>query len=166
MTRCRGCVVLSRSSNTISVLTQVLYDNMSVTRVCQGDDPLPPIVNAPNGPFAAGTQPRYRGLLVDSNGRGIALGVLATFTLTIADTVSGEIINGVDRVDILNTGRGLVDDGGGFVITLETADTMMDEVPGAARIARSLVIEWTTTDTPPETGRHQADFVLLRLATE
>jgi hypothetical protein len=125
---------------------------------------LPPIINLPNGPFASSTQPRYRGQIFDNGGAGMELANLATFVLTIADTLTGEIINGVNRVDVFNTGRGLIDDGGGFTILLETADTAMDEVPGAPQVTRSLVLEWTTNDVPPETGRHQADFILLRLA--
>lgn len=128
-------------------------------------DVLPPIINLPNGPFASGSQPIYRGQLFDSDGRGMALALLATFTLSIVDTLTGEIINGADNVDILNTGRGLIDDGGAFRITLMTADTAMTEVPGAPQVQRSLVLTWATSDIPPETGRHQADFILLRLAS-
>jgi hypothetical protein len=143
----------------------IRFDNMTVTMVCTPEgDPLPPIVNMPNGPFASGSQPVYRGQLFDNGGHGMDIANLATFTLTIADTLTGEIINSVNHVDILNTGRGLIDDGGAFIVTLMTADTLMNEVPGAPQVQRSLVLEWTTKDVPPETGRHQADFILLRLA--
>lgn len=143
-------------------MTYVAYDNIIATTVYQGDQPLPPVVNAPNGPFAAGSRPAYRGTIHRRDGTGLPLATLLTLTLTIADTLTGEIINSVDGVDILNTGRGLILDGGSFVITLEAADTSMDNVPGASQVQRSLIIEWTTSD--PDAGRHQVNLILVRLA--
>lgn len=145
-------------------MTDVLYDNMLTTVVYSGGSPLPAIVNLPNGPFASGTRPRYQGTLVDGVGAGIPAADLDSFTLTIVDTLSGMIINDCDAADILNVGRGTVDDEGNFVITLEVDDTSMTEAPSDDRIQRSLILDWATTDDPPLVGRHQANFILLRLA--
>lgn len=143
---------------------EILYDVMTAPVVRWRGKRLPPIYNTPDGPFPAGTRPRYEGQMVDRSGTGVSLGVLATFTITVVDTLTGEIINSAYRVDALNTGRGLVNDDGSFAITLDAADTSMDNVPGEAQVQRSLVIEWSTNDVPPEIGRHQRNFMLVRLA--
>lgn len=137
---------------------------MRTTTVAVEGVPLPPVVNLPNGPIAAGTRPRYAAQLFDDFGVGIPANDLATFTLTLVDTLSNAVVNGVDDEDILNVGRGTVDAEGNFVVTLEVTDTGMDEVPGASRVQRSMVLDWTTTADPPLVGRHQANFYLYRLA--
>lgn len=144
-------------------MTDILFDNMTATVVYDlEDNPLPAVVNVPNGPFASGTRPQYSGQLVDRDGEGIPALDLASFTLSIVDTLTQEVI--VSDVNILNTGRGTVDEAGNFTVTLEVGDTLMDEVPGEEKIQRSLVLDWATIDVPPQVGRHQANFILLRLA--
>lgn len=143
------------------------YDNMTCTAVwTAGGDRLPPIVNLANGPFPAGTRPLYAGMIVDRAGVGLNIADYASATLTIVDVLTGEVINGVDHVDVLNTGRGTFSDGGGFEILLDVADTLMDEVPGAPQVTRALILDWATTAVPPEVGRHQANFVIVRLADQ
>ena len=137
---------------------------MSATVVADGGTILPPVVNASNGPYASGSTPIFTGQIVDGDGDGIPAANLETFTLSIVDTLTGAIINSVSQVDVLNVDRGTVDDEGNFVISLEVADTSMAEVPGATRVQRSLILDWTTDDTPTQAGRHQVNFFLLRLA--
>lgn len=144
--------------------TQIIYDRMSATAVADGGTILPPVVNAPNGPYASGTTPQFDGQIVDGEGAGIPAANLDSLTLSIVDTLTGAVINSVSQVDVLNVGRGTVDAEGNFVITLEAADTEMIEVPSATRVQRSLILDWATDAVVPLVGRHQVNFILLRLA--
>lgn len=123
---------------------------------------MPTIVNLPNGPFASDTTPVYTCQIVDGTGAGIPAADFLTLTLSIRDTLTGAIINNCTQDDILNTGRGAIDDEGNLTIQLEVADTSMSGVPSASRVQRSLIIDWLTATNL--TGRHQANFTLTRLA--
>ena len=126
-----------------------------------------PIINV-GTPFAANSTPTYTGQMVDPYVNGIPASDFSALTLTIADTLSGAIINSVNQVNILNTGRGAIDSSGNLTISLEAGDTSMSEVPGIAQIQRSLIIDWTyaVTGSQPSSGsgRHQANFLLVALA--
>ena len=127
-----------------------------------------PIVTAPNSPYAAGSTPIYRGTLVDPYGAGIPAADLSSLTLTIADVLTGDVINGVSQVNILNTGRGTIDSSGNLQVSLLAADTSMDEVPGSLQVERALVIDWTYATSGPAatsgSGRHQVNFTLVALS--
>jgi len=126
-----------------------------------------PIVNI-SSPWPAGSTPTYTCQIVDPYGVGIPASAFSSLTLSIVDTLSGAIINGASQVNILNTGRGMIDSSGNLTIVLETGDTSMSEAPGQAQIQRALVIDWTyaTTGSQPSfgTSRHQVNFILLALA--
>lgn len=123
---------------------------------------MPAIVNLPNGPYAAGSTPVYTCQIVDGTGAGIPADDFITLTLTIVDTLTGTVINNCSQDDILNVGRGTIDDDGNLVVQLGADDTSMAEVPTASKVQRSLVLDWeTSTDL---IGRHQANFNLSRLA--
>jgi hypothetical protein len=154
--------------------TALLYDWMAASSIV-GDTGLVngpqlgvPIVTAANSPFASGSTPTYTGLIVDPYGNGIPAAAFSGLTLSIVDTLSGDVINDASQVNILNTGRGTIDAEGNLTIALETGDTTMDEAPGAAQIQRSLIIDWQYATSGPQattgTGRHQANFILTALA--
>lgn len=147
--------------------SEMRYDWMAVTHFIDGCVAecvtMPaPIIQAPNGPYASGSTPVFNGQIVDQYGFGVPAADLVSLTLTIVDTLSGEVINGVQQVNILNTGRGAVDDQGNVVITLTAADTSLSET-NAVKLQRSLVIDWTGAGLVG-TGRHQVNFILLALA--
>ena len=123
---------------------------------------MPAIANVPGGPWAAGTTPVYTATLVDGSGNPISGVTLAALTLTIADTLTGTIINGVSQINILNTGRGTIDAAGLLTISLEPGDTSMSETTGP-QVQRSLIIDWTY-NAGAAVGRHQANFMLVALA--
>lgn len=123
---------------------------------------MPVVVNAPNGPFAANTTPVFTGQLVDGTFHPIPASALNTLTLTIVDTLSGEIINGCEQVNILNTGRGTLDEMGNLTISFLIGDTAMSETTSEA-VQRSIVIDWTYNGGV-NAGRHQVNFELLALA--
>ncbi len=126
------------------------------------------VQQVPNGPYAAGSTPVFTGQLLDPFGVGIPAAAFSALTLSIVDTLSGDVINGASAVNILNTGRGTVDANGNLTIALLVADTAMTEVPGDTQIQRSLVIDWAyaTAGLNPSagSGRHQVNFLLLALA--
>lgn len=126
------------------------------------------IVNAPNSPYAEGSTPIYTGQIRDVFGAGIPATAFSSLTLSIVSTLTGEVINGVDAVDILNTGRGTIDSSGNLTIQLESGDTSLSTFPGQARVQYSMIIDWTyetvVAPTSSGSGRHQVNFSVLALA--
>lgn len=116
--------------------------------------------SAPNGPYAAGSTPVYTGQLLDAYGAVIPASHITVLTLTLVDTLTGAVVNGVNAINILNTGRGTVDALGNLTIAYLATDTAITE--GALpSIQRSAVIDWTFTGG---VGRHQVDFKIFALA--
>ena len=146
-------------------MTQIAYDRMAVSTIVDASGMTGPVTNAPNGPFASGSTPQYFGQILDQEGAGIPAADLSLLTLSIVDTLTGAVINGVSQTNILNTGRGTVDASGNLVISLLAGDTTMDEVPGAASVQRSLVIDWAyTKGSESGSGRKQVNFTVVSLA--
>lgn len=120
------------------------------------------IVTISGGPFPSDATLVYTGQLLDGDGVGIPASALATLTLSIADTMTGTIVNNCSQVDILNTGRGTIDNLGNLVVTLTPADTsLVDWETCVSPVQRSLVIDWATGSGI--VGRHQVNFALLQL---
>ena len=153
-------------------MSDLLYDWMGASSII--GDALPvgsenqllgaPIVQVPNGPYAAGSTPIYAGQIIDPFGVGIPAADISILTLSIVDTLSQQVINGVSGTNILNTGRGTVDDLGNLKVSLEAADTSLAETD-AAQIQRSLIFDWTyATMSSAGSGRHQVNFILVALA--
>ena len=139
----------------------VYAPDMTASRVAN----TPVVVNLPNGPYASGSTPVISGVLVDGDGNGIPASSLGSFTLTLVDALSGVIINGVDQVNVLNTGRGKIDGNGNFTITLLPADTAMSEVPSLSSVERSAILSWTL-NAGATVGRWMGNFTLLALGGE
>lgn len=125
----------------------------------------PAVSQVPGGPFAAGTTPVYSALVVDPAGTPLRGSALDSLTLTIVDTLTGNVINDVDDINILNTDRGTIDEAGNLTIQLETGDTEISDIPPIAslRVQRSLVIGWSY-NTGLLIGRQAANFQLIQLA--
>ena len=123
---------------------------------------MPAIANASGGPVAANTTPSFTFVLVNAAGTPISGAALQTLTLTIADTLTGTVINGVSAVNILNTNRGTIDNLGNLTITLEVADTALPETPVPPQIQRSLIIDWAYNGGV-SVGRHQSNFIIVNL---
>ncbi len=107
----------------------------------------------------------YTAKIVDQNGNGIPDGSLETLVLSIYDVVTKAIVNGIEDVDILNAGRGVVDTSGNLTLTLEPGDTAIlasSPIVGFTQ-ERSLVLDWTYNGGNA-TGRHQVNFFILPLA--
>ncbi len=119
------------------------------------------VVQASNGPYAAGSTPVYTAQIVDAFGAGVPASRITVLTLSIVDTLSGAEI--LAQTNILNVGRGAVDASGNLTISLLASDTALTEAPGATSLQRSMVIDFTYTPGPV-TGRHQVNFTLLALA--
>ncbi|MDE2105056.1 MAG: hypothetical protein KGL39_47900 [Patescibacteria group bacterium] len=143
--------------------TAALYDWMGCSGMASGG----PVVNV-GAPWAAGSTPIYTDQIVDPYGTGIPASAFSALTLSIVDTLSGTVINNVNQTNILNTGRGSIDSAGNLTISLEAGDTSLSELPSAAQVQRSLIIDWTysVSGSQPSagTGRHQVNFVIVALA--
>lgn len=151
--------------------SQALWDWMACTSIVDdagvaGQPQLGAImINAPNSPYAAGSTPLYRAVIVDPYGTGIPAGDFSSLTLTIVDTLTGAIVNDCDAVNILNTGRGTVSDAGALQIALESGDTILTM---GSQAQRSMIIKWSYTSTGPQattgSGVHQVNFIVQALA--
>jgi hypothetical protein len=111
----------------------------------------------PGGPFAAGASLVYIDIIRDEDGTPVPGSLLTSLTLTLLDTFNGAIVNGINGVNILNTGRGTVDDGGNLEVILSPADMSMSEtyVP---LLQRSMIFTYGVPGGL--TGIHRADFLV------
>ena len=86
---------------------------------------------------------RITGTITDEAGDALGADDLTTLVLTIYSAITGDIINSVDGVDILNTGRGSFT-GSAFTLTLTPADNqIVDSTPIGEFEVHYLLIEWT-----------------------
>jgi hypothetical protein len=93
---------------------------------------------------------------------------LFSLTLTTFDTLTGTIINNVNKTNILNTDRGMVEQVtiGGTTITqltvdLNTGDTDMSEVPGSLQVQRSLLFNFSWNGGTNQSW-HRCDFIVVQ----
>ena len=107
---------------------------------------------------------RYTARLTDERNLPLSSQAMMTMTLTLYD-LSGSaqtILNEVDGIDILNTGRGTLDTQGVLVVTLSPEDNPI--VDDRRKRERHLMLfEWTF-DGGNKTGRHEVEFVVRNLA--
>lgn len=95
--------------------------------------------------IAPGSTAVYEAWLLDYAGNPIPGSALTTLTLTIIDTVTETVVNGVLTVNILNTGRGSADNTGKVTVTLEPNDTALQYPISVfrGRVQRSLIFNYT-----------------------
>ena len=108
---------------------------------------------------------QYTSQLQNPAGNPLGSATLNTLKLTLVDVASGAIVNDVDQVDILNTGRGTIDVNGNLVVTLgsvpNTGDTALLNSEDSQE-QRSIILDWTySTDT--QAGARQIDFLVVAL---
>lgn len=105
----------------------------------------------------------YQARLTDQADIALTAAALNSLTLTLYDVQAETqaIVNGVNRLNILNTGRGSLAADGTLTITLEPADTViLDETHAFER--RRMLIEWTW-QAGTRAGRHEVDFFVKNL---
>jgi hypothetical protein len=105
---------------------------------------------------------RFKGILKDEQGQVIQGSALATLTLTLKDRDTGTILNGVNAVNILNTGRGVVDEAGLLRVTLTPADNVMQDSAKDLE-AHVMVLRWTWGATAEKAGAHEVEFSVKNL---
>lgn len=120
------------------------------------------IANLTGQPIAPGSTPAYSVQLIDGYGNGIPAAALNTLTLTICDTSTRAIVNSCQDANILNTGRGTIDDAGNLLVQLLSSDTAL-EVESDPYEYRSLVLVWTYNSGAGQ-GDHQANLLIQPLA--
>ena len=123
--------------------------------------PTSAIINLPNGPIPAGTTPIFNAQFLDPTGNPVPAFRLTQVTLSLVDTVSGQVINGISEIDILNQDRGTVDSNGNLTISLLASDTSLSESPGVSSVQRSLIVDW---QSGPYSGSAQGNFIITALA--
>jgi hypothetical protein len=110
--------------------------------------------------IASGATMIFSATFYDENDIPIPSSDFDSLTLSINDTETGDVINGVDSQNILNTDRGSVDSQGRLVITLTSDDTLLPSGPKRVK-SRSLTIKWTYR--ADRKGSHEIDFKITRL---
>lgn len=116
----------------------------------------------PGGPFPSRSTVIYTGRLLDGVGAGIPASDLDSLTMTLAVAATGVVVNGVDRVDILNTGRGVVNEAGDLTVTLLPADTDIGRAPYVRDRTLAMVLDWTFNDGI-FSGRHEVRLLFTAL---
>jgi hypothetical protein len=127
---------------------------------------MPAIVSIETDAIAPDTTPRYTGVLKDDLGNPVPGSALNTLTLTIADPMTGAIVNGCELVNILNVGRGTVDSFGNLTVALTVEDTDVSGsagLPTVPTVPRALIFDYTYNDGAA-VGRHEAIFPITILA--
>jgi hypothetical protein len=108
---------------------------------------------------------KYLAQFVDETGSPIVAADLSTLTLSIVDTISGAIVNGVDGVNVLNQGRGAIDANGNLTVTLGLVADRMDTVllnASDQAEQRSIVLNWTWNGGT-EAMAKQVDFLIIAM---
>lgn len=114
--------------------------------------------------IAARSSVVYKAQLVAEDGTPLPATDIAILTLSLRDSMTREIINGLDNTDILNVGRGTLDAEGNLTVILGTDDTVpLGDPPVAGFQYRSMVLNWVGTNGTT-VGWHQVDFTITILA--
>lgn len=101
---------------------------------------------------------RITGVLYDHLGAVLPAASLTTLTLTLYDILTGNILNSVSAVNILNTGRGTVDTAGNMEIVLLPADNLLNNTALASERHIAL-IEWTW-GSGARSGAREVEFTV------
>lgn len=122
---------------------------------------MPTVAQCTGPPIPAGATAQYTAGLFDANMKPVPGSAFSSLQLTIADTLTGTIINNVNGVSILNVGRGTVDPQGNLTINLQTGDTAL-QYPAFPLVKRSLLIVGVYNGGA-STLIHQANFLIAAL---
>lgn len=119
-------------------------------------------------PIAAGSTAQYTCKLTDVNGVPVPGSALTSLVLSLFDTMRGVIVNSIKDVNILNTGRGTIDEQGNITVIFGPDDTALIGLPAPGmKQYRSAVVDWEYNSGPlVSVGRHQMNFTILALAEE
>lgn len=91
---------------------------------------------------------------------------LRSFTLTLYDVTTGDIINSRDAQNILNANNVTVSAGGVVVYTMQPDDNVIVGAPAANKAeSHGLQFRWTWGSTPPyQAGEHQVVLSVVNRA--
>lgn len=98
--------------------------------------------------------------IYDDNGVVLPAASLLTFTLTLYEETSGQILNARDHVNVLNLNGGTVDALGNATMTLLPADGVLVATSTSSEV-HVAQFEWTYSNTAgTQKGIYQISFVL------
>ena len=105
----------------------------------------------------------YSAIIRDEFGAALGAPLLTALTLTLYDGsgLSRSIINAIEDINILNAGRGTLDDTGHLVITLQPSDNIIVSII-RKRERHVMLIEWTYSGCA-KIGRHEVEFFVQNL---
>ena len=106
---------------------------------------------------------RLRAVLKDETGAPVPGGQLSSLLLTVYSLDDLQtIVNSISQVNILNVGRGSVDNNGVLVVTLDGADNPVLDDTLELELHRAL-IEWTWANGT-KSGLHEIEFPVANIA--
>lgn len=111
--------------------------------------------------LAEGVSPRLTATITDETGAPVPAANLSTLKLTLYDLISDAIVNGRDKVNVLNANGGTVDAQGLFTWQGSPADTAMGTPEGDNTI-RVALLEWSWAGGS-RVGRHEVMFEVRNL---
>jgi hypothetical protein len=93
---------------------------------------------------------------------------LSSLTLTIADSQTYQVVNNCYQVNILNQGRGRIDEYGNLWVQVLSQDTALLDTLGPFSVQRSLVLDWSylTNVNTIAKWRHEVKFFITALTED
>ncbi len=120
-----------------------------------------PIRTVFNDPVPQSSTFKYSAVLQDETGAPIPATALTTLTLTVYALGTGAIVNGITHLNILNVGRGTVDQLGNLTVLLAPTDNTILAVPPVPE-AHVMLLEWTYGGGAKE-GIHEVQFTVSNI---
>lgn len=104
---------------------------------------------------------RYEATLQDETGAAVGSASVNALKLTLYDKRTTEIIEGINKIDILNTGRGTLSAAGALVVSLRPGDNLIVNARNKEE-AHIMLLEWEYSNRE-KTGVHEIEFVLVNM---
>lgn len=118
------------------------------------------ILNGPNDEVAEETTPSIKFQVQDQDGVGLPAASLTMLTMTLYDNTTGNTINSVSGLDVLNANGGTVDVSGNFVFPMRILDNVM--VGTLIKESHVALFKWTWS-AGTKSGANEIVFIVKNL---